>query len=151
MNNDPLARDVQTQDDCQTRNYPPEGDRGHGAAPNTFSPLNQRPPNEVQETGPAPFNPEFGLIDQSLDGGPLSSELQDAQQGSDTRSREAFAHAAQRDFAALNSTLTPHGRNPDSGAGAETGERLASAYADARGRQFESGTAGGDGEDVGPF
>nr|VWP00672.1 SGE1 protein [Ganoderma boninense] len=48
------------------------------------------------------------LIDQSPDGGPLSSELQDAQQGGDAWAREDFAHAAQRDFDARS----PYGRHP---------------------------------------
>ena len=169
MNNDNLAHDLQMQDDYETCNYPPEGDsesllpsyhplpppgprltappaasEGAYSAPNTIIPHSTQPhPNK------APSEPDpglsGGLIDQSPDGGPLSSSLQDAQQGSDPRAREAFAHAAQRDFD-FNRVGGPYGRTPDS-----VGERGASAYADARGRQFESGPAGGDEEDVGAF
>ncbi|KAM5544915.1 hypothetical protein V8D89_001813 [Ganoderma adspersum] len=168
MNNDDLAHDLQMQDDYETRNYPPEGDTtsegGSGAANvNAFSkspPTQRRADKEVQaqQTKPTPSNPNPGpgpsLIDQSPDGGPLASELQDAQQGSDPRAREAFAHAARRDFDRVGS---PYGRRPNpnpnperDSAGEERGAS-ASAYADARGRQFESGLGGGAGEDVGAF
>ena len=136
-----------------------EGAYNAGAPNPTIPPSTQPHPNK------APFEPDpgpsGGLIDQSPDGGPLSSELQDAQQGSDPRAREAFAHAARRDFD-FNRVGGggPYGRrqDPDPAEGTRTGtgveewrERGASAYADARGRQFESGPAGGDEEDVGAF
>ena len=60
----------------------------------------------------------------------MRSELQDAKQGVDERTREQFSHEARRDFDALN----PYGRNPDSTD--EMGERLASAYADKRGQKY---------------
>ncbi|KAI0688692.1 hypothetical protein C8T65DRAFT_674082 [Cerioporus squamosus] len=106
---------------------------GYGSA-NTFSPQNQR----HADTQSSPT----GLVDQSVDGGPLRSELQDAKQGADQRSREQFSHEARRDF---DATMNPYGRNPDSKE--EMGERLASAYADRRGQQYEgSGAAGNDGD-----
>ncbi|CDO74536.1 hypothetical protein BN946_scf184641.g2 [Trametes cinnabarina] len=129
----------------QTSNYPPEGDTtsegGYGSA-NVFSPQSQRraDPNQA------------GLIDQSPDGGPLASELQDAKQGADTRTREQYAHEARRDFAPGAEGaqgLNPYGRNPNSAE--EAGERLAASYADQRGRQFESGGAASEEGDPGAF
>ncbi|RDX41834.1 hypothetical protein OH76DRAFT_1411747 [Lentinus brumalis] len=108
---------------------------GYGSA-NPFSPQNQR------HADPQP--PKNGLVDQSLDGGALGSELQDAKQGTDQRSREQFTHEARRDF---DGALDPYGRNPDSKE--EMGERLASAYADKRGQQYESSGAAGNDSDVG--
>ena len=102
---------------------------------------------EARDTA-AQFSPaNSGLISQSLDGGPLEREVRDAKQGADVRAREAFAHEAERDFAKApaGEGLNPYGRNPDSTG--EMGERLASAYADQRGRQYEgSGAAGNDGD-----
>ena len=118
---------------------------GYGA-PNAFSAQNQRRADVAQQSQSQSDSEQFspsnhGLIDQSLDGGPLNREIQDAKQGSDGRTRAQFAHEARRDFDALN----PYGRNPDSKE--EAGERLASAYADQRGRQYEgSGAAGNDGD-----
>ncbi|KAI0750317.1 hypothetical protein C8Q80DRAFT_1253839 [Daedaleopsis nitida] len=126
----------------QNRNYPPENDTtsegGYGAPTNTFSAQNQRrADSDSQQFSPS----NHGLLDQSLDGGPLNREIQDAKQGSDGRTRAQFAHEARRDFDAMN----PYGRNPDNTE--EAGERLASAYADQRGRQYEgSGSAGNDGD-----
>lgn len=73
----------------------------------------------------------------------MRSELQDAKQGVDERTREQFSHEARRDFDALN----PYGRNPDSTG--EMGERLASAYADKRGQKYESSGAAGNDSDIG--
>ncbi|TBU27548.1 hypothetical protein BD311DRAFT_665104 [Dichomitus squalens] len=136
MNNDALAH----QSDYSTANYPPENDTtsegGYGSS-GTFSPASQR------RADPSRPSNDTGLITQSLDGGPLASELQDAKQGTDPRTRAAFDHDAKRDFDPLN----PYGRNPDSKE--ETADRLASAYADPRRRQFESGAARGNDGDVG--
>ena len=66
---------------------------GYGA-PDTFSPSNQRHADTTSSSASSD-----GLIDQSLDGGPLGRELQDAKQGADPRTREQFAHEARRDFA----------------------------------------------------
>ncbi|KAI9001514.1 hypothetical protein BD414DRAFT_512040 [Trametes punicea] len=124
----------------QTSNYPPEGDttsEGGYGDPNVFSPRSQRRAD--------PNAAETGLIDQSPDGGPLARELQDAKQGTDSRAREQFAHAARRDFAPGKEGaqgLNPYGRNPDSPQ--EARDALAASYADQRGRQFESGEAAGD-------
>ena len=96
---------------------------------------------ETQTTQDQSSPSNHGLIDQSLDGGPIGREIQDAKQGSDAHTRAQFAHEARRDFDALN----PYGRNPDSKG--EMDQRLASAYADQRGRQYEgSGAAGNDGD-----
>ncbi|KAI0636342.1 hypothetical protein C8Q77DRAFT_1216730 [Trametes polyzona] len=130
----------------QTGNYPPVNDTtsegGYGSS-NTFSPQAQRHADTQQQP------PANGLIDQSLDGGPLARELQDATQGADTRTREQFAHEARRDFGQGSEGLNPYGRNPDSVQ--EAGERLAGAYADQRGRQFESGGAASNDGDPGAF
>ncbi|PIL28398.1 hypothetical protein GSI_09549 [Ganoderma sinense ZZ0214-1] len=169
VNDGSLAHDLQMYDDYETRSYPPEGDTtsegpSSAPAPNPFSrgSHNQRYANKAQQTDPSPSPspaPGPSLIAQSPDGGPLSAaELEDAQWGGDTRAREDFAHAARRDFDARS----PFGRHPGSGTererererereGKEGREVEASAYADARGRQFESGPAGGAGEDVGAF
>ena len=57
-------------------------------------------------------------MEQSLSGGPLRDEIQDAKQGQDERAREAYSHEAKRDFG-HESGLNPYGRNPDNGAEAE--------------------------------
>ncbi|KAI0350417.1 hypothetical protein OH77DRAFT_1507000 [Trametes cingulata] len=142
----------------QTGNYPPENDttsEGGYGSPDTFSPRSQRraDPFETQAA-------QAGLVDQSVDGGPLARELQDAKQGADPRAREQFAHEARRDFAHPQARqggnakearmegaqgLDPYGRNPDTLD--EAREMLASGYAEQRGRQFESsGAASNEGD-----
>ncbi|KAI0648625.1 hypothetical protein C8Q79DRAFT_1007216 [Trametes meyenii] len=132
----------------QTGNYPPANDTtsegGYGSSSNTFSPQSQRH-----------ADPSTGLIDQSLDGGPLGRELQDAKQGGDMRAREQFAHEVRRDFAPSSVSvstqeshgLNPYGRNPDSLG--EAGEQLAAGYADQKERRFEGGGAAGIDSDPG--
>lgn len=154
----------------QNRNYPPENDStsyhpflslrdtsSHGgtaatseggySASNTFSTQNQRradPQSGSQSQTQQQFSPSnTGLIDQSLNGGPIGREVQDAKQGTDERTRTQFSHEARRDFDALN----PYGRNPDGAK--DMGDRLASGYADQRGRQYESESAAGDDGDAG--
>ncbi|KAI0365525.1 hypothetical protein BV20DRAFT_1046693 [Pilatotrama ljubarskyi] len=139
----------------QTGNYPPENDttsEGGYGSPDTFSPRSQRraDPFETQAQ-------QTGLVDQSVDGGPLAPEIQDAKQGADPRAREQFAHEARRDFAHPSQAqsrkpglegargLNPYDRNPDTLD--EAREMLASSYADQRGRQFESsGAASNEGD-----
>ncbi|OJT05824.1 hypothetical protein TRAPUB_3319 [Trametes pubescens] len=116
----------------KTGNYPPANDTtssgGYGSA-DTFSPHSQRHADPV--CAPTPTSPsDTGLIDQSPDGGPLGRELQDAKQGTDPRTREAFAHEARRDFAPGPQGLNPYGENPDSRG--EAAQRLAATYADQR-------------------
>ncbi|KAI0761573.1 hypothetical protein BD413DRAFT_616949 [Trametes elegans] len=145
--------------DYRTKNYPPPDDttsEGGYGAPNVFSPQSQRRADPAQSPHSAQSSqgPSMGLIDQSLDGGPLGRELQDAKQGADPRTREQYAHEARRDFASSNPTtgaqgLNPYGRNPDSTR--EAGERLAASYADQRGRQYESGSAASRENDAGAF
>lgn len=80
------------------------------------------------------------LIDQSLSGGPIGQEIQDGAQGKDAESRRDYAHEAQRDFNVENRQgLNPYGKNPDNKQ--EASEMLASAYSDARKRDFETGAS----------
>ena len=58
-------------------------------------------------------NSNRGLIDQSLSGGPIGYEIQDAKQGVDERARETFGREVKRDFG-HESGLNPYGRSPDS-------------------------------------
>ncbi|KAI9069909.1 hypothetical protein FKP32DRAFT_1670984 [Trametes sanguinea] len=146
MSNYANERQADKDFNYQTSNYPPEGDTtaegGYGSPTNVFSPISQRRADPTQT----------GLIDQFPDGGPLASELQDAKQGADPRTREQFAHEARRDFAPGtegSQGLNPYGRNPDSAG--EARERLAGSYADQRGRQFESGGAASEEGDPGAF
>ncbi|KAI0346204.1 hypothetical protein BDW22DRAFT_1425721 [Trametopsis cervina] len=123
--------------DYQTSNYPADGDStasgGYGSTPeNTWSSKAQRGSNEA------------GLIDQSVNGGLVGDEIQDAVQGQDASTREQFAHDAKRDFGTEGGGigLNPYGRNPDSRK--ETEDLLASKYTDARGRDYEGGASAGD-------
>lgn len=61
---------------------------------------------------PAQEGDSKGLLDQSVSGGQIGKEVQDAKQGKDTTSREIFREEAERDFA-REGGLTPYGRNPD--------------------------------------
>ncbi|KAI0667986.1 hypothetical protein C8Q78DRAFT_1081847 [Trametes maxima] len=140
MSNYGSERQADSDLNYQTGNYPPANDTtsegGYGSSSNTFSPQSQRH-----------ADPSAGLIDQSLDGGPLGRELQDAKQGADAGTREQFAHEARRDFAPASASasaqgsqgLNPYGRNPDSLE--EAGQRLPAGYANQRKRQSESGGA----------
>ena len=96
----------------------PATSSGGFSASNPFSPQNQRradhasaasntSPLEAQDTAAqfSPLNP--GLVTQSLDGGAL--EGADAAQGADTRTREAFAHEARRDFGAESGNVNVNG------------------------------------------
>lgn len=109
---------------------------GYGSA-DTFAPHSQR------HADPTPTSSDTGLIDQSLDGGPVGRELQDAKQGADPRAREAFAHEARRDFAPGS-----QGQYAESAeTRGEAGEKLAAGYADQPGRQYEGGgAASGEGD-----
>lgn len=115
--------------------HPATSSGGYGSA-DTFAPHSQR------HADPSPTSSDTGLIDQSLDGGPVGRELQDAKQGADPRAREAFAHEARRDFAP--GSQGQYGESAESRG--EAGEKLAAGYADQRGRQYEDGgAAGGEG------
>ncbi|KAI0327060.1 hypothetical protein GY45DRAFT_1373461 [Cubamyces sp. BRFM 1775] len=157
----------------QTSNYPSANDttsEGGYGSPEVFTPQSQRradffqshPQYQSQRPSSQPDSSSnssdaAGLIDQSVDGGPLARELQDAAQGADRGTREQYAHEAKRDFAPSAASgartgaqgLNPYGRNPDSTQ--EAGERLAAGYADQRGRQFESGAARSGEGDPGAF
>ncbi|KAI0076032.1 hypothetical protein K474DRAFT_1623706 [Panus rudis PR-1116 ss-1] len=131
-------------DAYSTRNYPPSNDStssgGYGSATDSYSSPAQRGRLDlaIGDKGP-------NLIDQSVSGGPLRNEIQDAKQGQDESSRDEFAHEARRDFGreanprAGGEALNPYGRNPDNKEEAEN--MLASRHSDARGRQYESGGA----------
>ncbi|KAH9838748.1 uncharacterized protein C8Q71DRAFT_856675 [Rhodofomes roseus] len=134
-------------DAYETSNYPPPGDStstgGYGSA-NTFSDPVQRGRQDLVNN-----ESETGLVDQSLSGGPIGQEIDDAKQGRDEASRKDFTHEAERDFDRGNGSagLNPYGQNPDSRG--EATEMLASRYADSRGKHFESGAAGGNDADIG--
>ncbi|KZT65889.1 hypothetical protein DAEQUDRAFT_730932 [Daedalea quercina L-15889] len=136
-------------DAYQTGNYPPPGDStssgGYGSA-NAFSDPAQRGRQDLVNN-----QSETGLVDQSLNGGPIGREIEDAKQGRDEASRRQFAHEAARDFDRQNGAagLNPYGQNPDSRD--EVGEMLASRFADSREKQFESGALEGNDADVGAY
>ena len=114
---------------------------GYGSA-NTFTNPVQRGRQDLVNS-----QPKTGLVDQSVSGGPIGQEIDDAKQGSDELSRRQFTHEAERDFDRRNvaASLNPYGENPDNRREAE--EMLASRYADSRSRQYESGaTRGNDGD-----
>ncbi|PCH33072.1 hypothetical protein WOLCODRAFT_147179 [Wolfiporia cocos MD-104 SS10] len=130
----------------KTGNYPPPGDStssgGYGSR-DTFSDPVQRGRQDIVNN-----SSQIGLVNQSVNGGPIGGELQDAQQGQDESSRREYRHEVDRDFDRRGSQgLNPYGVNIDSKE--EAGEMLASQYADARSRQFESGPARGNDGDVG--
>ncbi|KAI0656376.1 hypothetical protein C8Q70DRAFT_1056617 [Cubamyces menziesii] len=149
----------------QTSNYPSATDttsEGGYGSPDVFTAQSQRRGADFLQSHPQyqsqrqqSSQSDAGLIDQSVDGGPLARELQDAAQGADPRTREQYAYEAQRDFAPSSTAgsgaqgLNPYGRNPDSTQ--EAGDKLAAGYADQRGRQFESGAAGNSESDPGAF
>lgn len=118
-----------------TGNYPPPDDTtssGGYSSQDTWSNAAQR----------------GSLVDQSVNGGPIGQELQDAKQGEDTAARQDFRHEAERDFDRQGAQgLNPYGRNVDSRKEAE--EMLASRYRDARGKHYESGPAASNDGDVG--
>lgn len=107
---------------------------GYGSSQNAWSTKAQKGSSVSQS----------GLIDQSTSGGPVGDELQDAVQGRDASTREHFAHESKRDFGVEGRSLglNPYGRNPDGRK--ETEDLLASQYADARGKEYESGASAGD-------
>ncbi|KAH9895289.1 hypothetical protein C8Q73DRAFT_790451 [Cubamyces lactineus] len=161
MSNSNHANEQQAERDLtyQTSNYPGPDDttsQGGYGSPDVFAPQSQRRADFFQshpqyQSQSQRGSSDAGLIDQSVDGGPLARELQDAAQGADRGAREQYAHEATRDFApsAGAQGLNPYGRNPDSTQ--EVGERLAASYADQRGRQFESGAAGSSEGDPGAW
>lgn len=102
---------------------------GYGSSQNPYSDTKQR--------GRADDN-SGGLIDQSVTGGPIGEEIQDAKQGKDAFTREEFAREAKRDFGAEGSQgLNPYGKHPDNRE--EVSDMLASRYTDLRERDFETG------------
>ncbi|EIW58052.1 uncharacterized protein TRAVEDRAFT_21468 [Trametes versicolor FP-101664 SS1] len=145
MSNYASERQADQDFSYKTGNYPPPNDTtssgGYGSA-DTFAPHSQRHADPT----PASSNSN-GLIDQSLDGGPVGRELQDAKQGADPRAREAFAHEARRDFAP--GSQGQYGESVQSRE--EAGEKLATGYADQRGRQYEGGGAASGEGDQGAF
>lgn len=106
---------------------------GYGSAENSWSTKAQK--------GRSSDDSASGLIDQSVSGGPVGDEIQDAVQGRDASTREQFAHESNRDFG-VESGLNPYGRNPDGRKEAE--DLLASKYTDARGRDYEGGASAAD-------
>ncbi|GJE85596.1 hypothetical protein PsYK624_016750 [Phanerochaete sordida] len=119
----------------ETSNYPPSNDStssgGYGSSQNPYSDSKQRGRAE---------DSSGGLIDQSVTGGPIGEEIEDAKQGKDASTREEFAREAKRDFGVESSQgLNPYGQHPDNRN--EAGDMLASRYTDMRGRDFEKGAS----------
>ena len=129
--------------DYETQNYPSEHDSklagaslllrcqylflgtsegGYGSPKNLWSPIAQRGHLERAEDN------QKGLLDQSVNSGPIGDEIPDAKQGLDSGSREYFKHEAYRDFSAPDpqANVDPYDRNPDSKE--EASQMLASNY-----------------------
>ncbi|CCL99915.1 uncharacterized protein FIBRA_01940 [Fibroporia radiculosa] len=133
----------------ETGNYPPPGDTtssGGYSSRNTWTNRSQRGHLENM-SGSA----EAGLLDQSVTGGPIGDEIEDAKQGQDELSRKNFHHEAIRDFGGpsigITEGLNPYGRNIDSKD--EAAQMLSSSHNDARGRRFESEPAASNDADAG--
>ncbi|TFY60584.1 hypothetical protein EVG20_g7367 [Dentipellis fragilis] len=113
------------------------GQRNTQNAPDSdYATNNYPPPGDTTSSGGSrqrPAGADSGLLDQSPSGGSLGKHVEDAKQGRDECAREQL--------------------NPYSGSSLEgreeAGEALASRYADARGRNRESGGVSANDEDVG--
>lgn len=150
----------------ETGNYPPPGDcesskfrsvgicstecrnsatasGGYGSA-DTFTDPVQRGQGDLMNS-----KSNTGLIDQSVNGGPIGQEIDDANQGHDEHSRRQFIHEAERDFDRGNVALglNPCEDNPNSRR--EAAEMSGSQYADSKSQLYESGAARGNDGDVG--
>ncbi|EKM57839.1 uncharacterized protein PHACADRAFT_251712 [Phanerochaete carnosa HHB-10118-sp] len=135
----------------ETSNYPPSNDsefvrylsddgpraNEHGTATSSGGyGSSQNPFADTKQRG-RPEDSSGGLIDQSVSGGPIGDEIQDAKQGKDASTREEFAREAKRDFGVEGSQgLSSYGKHPDN-----RNEAGASQYADMRGRDFETGAS----------
>lgn len=137
----------------ETSNYPPSNDcefvryvshdrprAKHGAATSSGGyGSSQNPYSDTKQRG-RPEDSSGGLIDQSVTGGPIGEQIQDAKQGKDASTREEFAREAKRDFGVEGSKgLNPYGEHPDTRKKAS--DMLASQYTDMRGRDFETGAS----------
>ncbi|GBE89980.1 hypothetical protein SCP_1800020 [Sparassis crispa] len=120
------AQPARNEMDYWTKNYPPAGDTtssgGYSSSHNAWSNAVQRGRPEKDEIT---LDDSSQFVDSSSNGGPIVTELQDAQQGTDRAARGAFS---------LGEAMDPYARSSVESR-EEAGEMLASRYADRRRQQ----------------
>jgi hypothetical protein len=88
---------------------------------------------------------QTGLVDQSVNGGPVGDELEDARQGEDEGTRNDYQSSGNASSKGLN----PYGESFDSRK--EAAEKLASQYAAKRAEGFEHGAGRSNDQDPGTY